>query len=113
MFKGGTIMFDDLLEALNDTGIPFTAYRWDTAPASPYGTAQLEGAGDTVAGDNAIQEQAIRGSVDLYAPDEDMLYPETVQGVLNEMVAWRLNSTQVESSPRLIHYEWVFELEGF
>ena len=106
-------MFDDLKDALNETGIPFTAYRWDTAPEAPYGTIQLEGSGDTVAGDDSIQEQAIRGSVDLYAPDHDSLWPETVQGVLNGMVAWRLNSIQYESSPRLIHYEWIFEMEGF
>ena len=106
-------MFDDLLDALNDTKIPFAAYRWDTAPDAPYGTIQLEGSGDTVPGDGEIQEQAIRGSVDLYAPDYDSTWPETVQAVLNGFVSWRLNSVQFESSPRLIHYEWIFEMEGF
>lgn len=102
----------ELLTALNGTEIPFTAYRWDKAPAAPYGTAQLEGGADSAAGDGTIIQQAIRGSIDLYAPNHNSRWPQAVQTAINGQVAWRLNSVQYEDAPRLVHYEWIFETEG-
>ena len=105
--------FSELMETLNNTGIPFAAYRWDKAPTAPYGRAQLEGGADSVPGDDKIIHQAVRGSIDLYAPNHNSTWPETVQAAINGITAWRLNSVQYEDAPRLIHYEWIFELEGF
>ena len=105
-------MFDELLTMLNGSGIPFVSYRWDKAPAAPYGTVQLEGGADTVAGDGSIIQQAVRGSIDLYAPDDSTLWPTAVQDAINGFVAWELNSVQYEDAPRLVHYEWLFEMEA-
>lgn len=105
-------MFEELLQILNSTGIPFCAYRWDHRPAAPYGTAQIEGGADTVPGDGQIIQQGIRCSVDLYAPDSSTTYPAQVQTALNGVYAWRLNSVQYEETTRLVHYEWLVELEG-
>lgn len=106
-------MFEHLLDILNDSKIPFVAYRWDQAPVTgPYGTAQIEGGADVVAGDGKILEQAVRASVDLYAPDPDSAYPKAVQDVLNGEFAWTLNSVQYEEDTRIIHYEWLVEMEG-
>lgn len=104
--------FTELLTALNSTGIKFTAYRWDKAPTPPYGTAQLEGGSDSAAGDDTIIYQAVRGSIDLYAPEHSSTWPQAVQAAINGSVAWRLNSIQYEDAQRLVHYEWIFELEG-
>ena len=103
---------EQLLTALKGTGIPFTAYRWDKAPAAPYGTAQLEGDADSAGGDDSIIYQSVRGSIDLYAPSHSSTWPQAVQGAINGRVAWRLNSVQYEDAPRLVHYEWLFETEG-
>lgn len=106
-------MFEMILDAINASGIPFVAYRWDHRPETgPYGTAQLEGGADTVPGDGKIVQQAIRGSVDLYAPSPDTSYPAQVQDKLNGLCAWRLNSVQYEDDTRLIHYEWIIEMEA-
>ena len=104
--------FSELMTALNSTGIKFTAYRWDKAPAAPYGTAQLEGGADSTPADDMIINQAVRGSIDLYAPSQSTTYPQAVQAAINGHVAWRLNSVQYEDAPRLVHYEWIFELEA-
>ena len=101
------------MDLLNSTGIPFAAYRWDHRPDdAPYGTAQLEGGADTVPGDDGIVCQGIRASVDLYAPSASTLWPAQVQSVLNGVFAWRLNSVQYEDDTRLVHYEWIIEMEG-
>lgn len=105
-------MFEKLLARLRATGIPFAAYRWDIRPATSYGTLQLEGGADSVAGDDMILTQGIRGSIDLYATDASTAWPRTVQDAINGYVAWRLNSVQYEDDTRLVHYEWVFEAVG-
>ena len=105
-------MFEELLLLLNATKIPFTAYRWDVAPAAPYGTAQLEGGADAVPADGMIVQQAVRGSIDLYAPNGATTYPVAVQTAINGFVSWRLNSVQYEDTTRLVHSEWFFEMEA-
>lgn len=104
-------MLERLLQVLGTTGFPFTACRWDHNPPAPYGTAQLEGGADSVAGDDGIIQQAIRASVDLYAPNAQSSYPSAVQSVLVGAYAWRLNSVQYEEDTHLVHYEWIVEAE--
>lgn len=106
-------MFETVLAALQATGIPFEAYGWDNAPSGIYGVVSLEGQEDSVAGDNRIHHQAIRGSIDLFVPGISTIAPKIVQDAINGLVAWRLNSIQCEYDTRLIHYEWIFEQEGF
>ena len=106
-------MFEDLLDLLNTTKIPFVAYRWDQRPESgAYGTAQIEGGADSVSGDGMILHQGIRASVDLYDPSPGTENADKVQDALNGVVSWRLNSVQYEDDPPLVHYEWIIELEG-
>lgn len=106
-------MFETVLAALQATNIPFAAYGWDNAPSGTYGVVSLEGQEDSVAGDNMIQEQSIRGSIDLFVEGIATTAPVAVQDAINGLVAWRLNSIQYEDDTRLIHYEWIFEQEGF
>lgn len=106
-------MFSELLGALQASGIPFAAYKWDRAPQAPYGIVQLEGGADTVPGDDRILLQAVRGSVDLFAPTYSAEWPEAVQAAMAGVVAWQLNSVQYEDDTRLIHYEWLFEGVGY
>lgn len=106
-------MFETVLAALQATNIPFAAYGWDNAPSGTYGVVSLEGQEDSVAGDNRIHHQAIRGSIDLFVEGVATTAPAAVQDAINGLVAWRLNSIQYEDDTRLIHYEWIFEQEGF
>ena len=87
-------MFETLLGLLQATNIPFAAYGWDHAPAGTYGVISLEGQEDSVAGDNMIHNQSIRGSIDLF-----------VMGISTAI--------QYEDDTGLVHYEWIFEQEGF
>ena len=104
-------MFNTLIMALRNTGIPFAEYGWDHRPVPPYGVVSIEGPGDIVAGDDQIIHQALRGSIDLYVGSPDLTWMTTVQGAINGLVAWSLNSVQREEDTNLIHYEWIFEME--
>lgn len=106
-------MFDTLLSALQATDIPFAAYGWDHAPAGAYGVISLEGQEDSVAGDGRILTQSIRGSIDLFVKGTGTTEAEAIQGAINGLVAWRLNSVQFEDDTGLVHYEWVYESVGF
>lgn len=106
-------MFEQLLEALRGTGIPFVAYGWDNAPSGIYGVISLDSGAGTIAGDQKIIQQAVEGTVDLYLQEIGTRYPQTIQSVLNDFegCAWYLNSVQYENETHLVHWEWVFQLE--
>ena len=105
-------MFDALIMALRNTGIPFAEYGWDHSPAAPYGVIAIEGQGDSVAGDGCILHQSLRGSIDLFVKSPDTMWMAMVQDAINGLAAWRLNSVQREEDTNIIHYEWIFEMEG-
>lgn len=106
-------MFDKLLEELRATGIDFAHAAWRAAPNTDYGTAALDGGGDTVWADDAMQEQALTGAVHLFTRDAGHAQMQAVQAALNRAgVCWRFTSSQYEEDTRLTHYEWAFELEA-
>ena len=102
---------DELLTALAATKIPFAEYAWDQRPDPPYGVVSLEGSDDTVAGDGRIIHQSLRGSIDLFVAGSSLDAMQAVQDAINGIVAWRLNSIQLEEDTRLVHYEWIYEME--
>lgn len=104
-------MMDELMTALANTKIPFKEYGWDISPDAPYGVVSLEGSGDTVPGDGRILHQSLRGSIDLYVRSSSLDMMKAVQDAINGVVAWRLNAIQLEEDTRLVHYEWIFEME--
>lgn len=106
-------MYEKLLRALKGTGIPFAEVAWDQRPARDYGVIAIDGAGDSLGADMEIVCQAIEGSIDLYTYGNDRTHVATIQGVLNGMdgCAWYLNSIQYEQENRIIHWEWIFQLE--
>lgn len=106
-------MYEQLLEKLRETGIPFEDGGWSVAPGTDYGTARLDGQADALYADNAMQEQALAGSVHLFTKGKGRTQMAAVQEALNKAgVCWRLNSVQFEESTRLTHFEWLFELEA-
>lgn len=107
-------MFNELVTALKATGIPFAEYAWDVRPKVNYGTIAIDGAGQHSHADNHTIDQAIEGTVDLFTYDNDRSVIDLVQNVLDTFdgCAWYLESVQYESDTRLIHWEWVFQLEA-
>lgn len=106
-------MYDKLIESLKNTDIPFREAAWSKAPATDYGVYALDGAGETLWGNNRMLHQAIEGTVDLFTHGPGREQAQTIQSALNEAgVSWALNSVQFEDDTRLTHWEWVFQLEG-
>ena len=108
-----TTLFDSLVSALAGTGIPFALEAWDSRPAGTYGVLHREGAGAALWADGHMQLQAPEGSVDLFTDSADRAAMQAVQAALNAVdgLAWRLESVQYESDTRLLHWEWVYQLE--
>ena len=105
-------MYDRLIEHLKKTGIPFAEAAWSKAPKTDYGVYALDGAADTVWGDNRIIHQAMEGTVDLYTHGPDMEQAKQIQTALDAAgVSWQLSSTQFEEDTRLTHWEWIFQME--
>ena len=105
-------MYEQLLAALQATGLPLAEYAWDTNPAENFLVVSIDGQGGTMSANDQISEQAVEGSIDLYCYDNDRANIATIQNILNGLsgCAWRMNSVQYEPETRLIHWEWVFQL---
>lgn len=109
------LMFETLLTLLQATKIAFAAYDWDKSPSGvAYGVLSLTGGANTIFSDNHIDAQAVEGVVDLYDTSIRTDNAKAVQAVLDGMdgCTWRLNSVQYESDTRLVHYEWIINLES-
>lgn len=105
-------MYDRLIEHLKKTGIPFVEAAWSKAPKTDYGVYALDGAADTLWGDNRMKQQALEGTVDLFTHGPGMEQAKQIQTALDAAgVSWQLSSTQFEEDTRLTHWEWIFQLE--
>ena len=108
--------YEDLVTALEETGIPFAEYGWKTAPEGNYGVISLEFEADSLEGSDGKRIRSFEGSVDLYfrqiACRADLM--AKVENALESVCAasWRMNSFQHESNTGYFHAEWVFQVEG-
>lgn len=110
-------MYEQLFEALRQTGIEFVETEWEDADRiggnADYGIIDIDGAGDTVWGDDQMGLQAIEGTVDLFTHDAGRDKIDIIQGVFNDLhVSFRLNAVQYERNRHLTHYTWIFQLEA-
>lgn len=113
-------MFNELVTALQALGtpaegratIPFYAGEMNNAEPN-YGTVRLDAEGDALWANGEQQEQALQGSIDVFINEKDIQPIPAVQAILRAQgVSYKLYSIQHETARKLIHYEWVFELEG-
>lgn len=102
-----------LTTALASANVPLAEYAWDTRPEGNFAVIGLDGAAGTLGANGHIENQAPEGTVDLFLTDGDRTIPHVIQSVLNQTdgCAWRLESLQYEPDARLLHWEWVFQLE--
>lgn len=109
-------VYEQLLEALKGTGIPFAEYAWVDASQMPgdWGVIAPDGAGRDLLADGIHLSPVGSGSIDLFTHDQGRAQAATVQMALDSFheVAWRLNSVQYEPDTHLMHYEWLFEIAG-
>ena len=107
-------VFEQLVTALQSTGVPFAVDEWATRPNATFGVVTLDGTGAVLTGDNCHAECAYTGTVDLFLHTLSAETVAAVEAALTSVCegAWYLNSRQYESGTHLTHYEWVFELEA-
>ena len=105
-----------LVEALQNTNIPFKEYGWETRPDANHGVVSLEFEAGDLNGDGVKQDRAFEGSVDVYFRklSDRATMAATVESVLNTCCgdSWELNSIQHETDTGLFHIEWVFRVTG-
>lgn len=76
----------------------------------PWVTWQEDGAEEMPA-DNAVQEQAMTGTVDYFTLVEYDANIDTLQETLNGLMdAWRLVAVQFEEATGVIHYTWEWSI---
>lgn len=78
----------------------------------PYIIWAEDGQGESLRADDAVSEQVITGTIDLYTKNlngEPLV--ESIQSALDmDCISWRLNSVQYEDDTKLLHYEWAWEV---
>ncbi len=105
--------YDNLLQALKDTGIPFAEDGWSVAPKNQsYGVCSIEMQFDSQWADGHMQEQGIEGSIDLYSVGNGIAEARLIQQALNgaDGVSWEFSSRQMEFDTGLVHWEWIWRV---
>lgn len=107
-------MYDSIVDALKAIpDLPVAEHEWKTRPVGNHATVQLDfGAADDE-GEDAHQDQAYEGSVDLFTKGKAPTVAAQVEAVLEEIcgASWHLNSQQYDRATGMIHREYVFEIE--
>lgn len=89
-------------------------YRY-TAPATPvfpYIVWAEEMDADSLHGDGRKLLKTIEGSIDLFSKTPDDGYINAIEKALNDAgICFRLNSVQFEPTTRIIHHEWVWNID--
>ena len=107
-------MYADLVAELKSLrAVPFAEHEWATRPPGNHATVQLDFAAAQDNGDDCHQDTAYQGSVDLYTKGQAWDVAAIVQHVLEKHCgsSWYLNLKTFDSGVRMIHREYVFEIE--
>lgn len=105
-----------LVEALQNTNIPFSEYGWKTRPENTYGVVGLDMEAGSLAGSEGKQDRAFDVKVDVFFRKlADMAeIAGAVEAALSSCLGacWELNSIQYETETRLFHFEWIGQVTG-
>lgn len=112
MFTAKLAAFGDALSAeLGAMTNPVPCTHYLRAGSSAPFVVWQEDADNSNRADNAVEEQAISGTIDLFSRIEYDPAIDKIQTFLNSYGAsWYLNSVQFEDETNLIHHEWAFEV---
>lgn len=89
-------------------------YRYTAAssPQFPYIIYADEFEAGSLSGDGRKIGRILEGSIDLYSKTADNPFINAIEKALNDAgICFRLNSIQYEPDTKVIHHEWVFEIE--
>ena len=107
-------MYEDLKAALLAAEtIPMAEYEWATRPAGNHGTFQIDFEIPD-SGDDFHQDAATEGSIDLYTKGNAPQIWAEIESILNRVCegAWEMNMQTLDSASRMLHREYVFQLEA-
>lgn len=103
--------YQDLIRALNETGIPFREGGWKGADKlhSDYGVYALDDAEDLMA-DGRHAERFVIGTIDLFCRSGDgSVQAAKIEAAMESIgCPWRYESRQYEQDTGYTHHEWVF-----
>ena len=108
--------YEELVEALKATNIPFEEYGWKTRPEGSYGIITPDMEAGSEDGDGEKLDRSWEVSVDLFfdrlANRKRLI--KTVEDAIRSVCgnSWGLNSNQYETQTRKFHFEWVCEVLG-
>lgn len=109
-------MWEDLISALNATGLPFAHFAWSSTPSALAVINNDHGVyaeDDEIAlyADNKRAEVVTQGTIDYFTRDDSGVPKRDIEAALDaHNVPYRLESIQFENDTGFIHYEWVFEV---
>ena len=109
-------MYEELKTALlGARTIPMAEYEWATRPKGDYGVFRIDFEVGDDNGDDLHQDRGWQGSADLYTHGAKADVYTEIETILDTYAegCWYVNSIQVESETRLLHREYVFELEAY
>lgn len=89
-------------------------YRYTaiSSPTFPYIVWQDDFESGGLSGDGRKIGRILEGSIDLYSKTADSPFINAIEKALNDAgICFRLNSIQYERDIKVIHHEWVFEIE--
>lgn len=107
--------YQNVYDALCELHIPIAKVAWDSPPdQSDYLVTRIGGQENDLWADNAMEEQELYCTVDLFAyHSEGETAAYQVQHVLNSLgIRWGLTSIQWEYETALNHWEWTFYVKG-
>lgn len=102
---------NDIYTALTTTGYQFALYAWDRPPQGDYGVISITEGNDFIA-DGKHVETGTEGYIDFFTRDTTSTPRTAIEGVLNGLCAFYLNSVQYESDTHYIHYEWRWSIHA-
>lgn len=89
-------------------------YRYTAiaTPTFPYIVWQDEMESGSLSGDGRKIGRILEGSIDLYSKRPDDPFINAIEKALNDAgICFRLNSIQYEQDTKIIHHEWVWNIE--
>lgn len=100
---------DELITALNATGIPFKDTAWANAPKTgAYGVVSFIAEGDSAHSSNVKRVRVSHCSVDLYVRGGNgAAEQKLVEKVFhNNRLCWSLNDRLWEENKAMLHFDW-------
>lgn len=107
-------MYENLRAALLAMeSIPMAEYEWNTRPEGDHGVFRIDFHRHDH-GDDLHQDEVREGSIDLYTRGNKPDIWAEVESILEEHCegAWEMNMQTVDRPTRLLHREYVFQLEA-